>query len=110
MLKMIIKWVVFALMIMLVGWLTPGLTIANFLTAMIAVVVIALINAFIKPVILMLTLPLNLVTLGLFTIVINALLFMFTAYIVPGVEVEGFLSALIGSVLLSLFAVGISRI
>ncbi len=110
MLKMIIKWVVFALMIMLVGWLTPGLTIANFLTAMIAVVVIALINAFIKPVILMLTLPLNLVTLGLFTIVINALLFMFTAYIVPGVEVEGFLSALLASVLISVMSIGLSKI
>lgn len=110
MLRMIIKWVVFALMIMLVGWLTPGLTIANFLTAMIAVVVIALINAFIKPVILMLTLPLNLVTLGLFTIVINALLFMFTAYIVPGVEVEGFLSALLASVLISVMSIGLSKI
>ena len=110
MLKMIIRWVVFALMIMLVGWLTPGLTIANFLTAMIAVIVIALINAFIKPVILMLTLPLNLVTLGLFTIVINALLFMFTAYIVPGVEVEGFLSALLASVLISVMSIGLSKI
>ncbi len=110
MLKMIIKWVVFALMIMLVGWLTPGLTIANFLTAMIAVVVIALINAFIKPVILMLTLPLNLVTLGLFTVVINALLFMFTAYIVPGVEVDGFLSALLASVLISILSIGLSKI
>ncbi len=110
MLKIILKWVIFALMIMLVGWLTPGLAVANFLTAMLAAVVIALINAFIKPVIMMLTLPINFLTLGLFTLVINALLFMFAAYLVPGIEVSGFLSALLASVLISLFSIGLSKI
>lgn len=110
MFMVILKWVIFALMIMLVGWLTPGVTIANFLTAMLAVVVIALINAFIKPVILFLTLPLNILTLGLLTLVINALLFMFAAYLVPGVEVEGFWSALLASVLISVLSIGLSKI
>jgi len=110
MLKMILKWVIFALMIMLVGWMTPGLTVANFLTAMVAAVVIALINAFIKPVIMMLTLPINFITLGLFTLVINALLFMFAAYLVPGIEVNGFLSALLASILISIFSIGLSKI
>lgn len=110
MLKIIVKWIVFAFMIMLVGWLTPGVTIANFLTAMIAVIVIALINAFIKPVLLLLTLPLNILTLGLFTVVINALLFMFTAYLVSGINVDGFLSALLASVLISILSIGLSKI
>ena len=110
MLKIILKWVIFEWMIMLVGWLTPGLAVANFLTAMLAAVVIALINAFIKPVIMMLTLPINFLTLGLFTLVINALLFMFAAYLVPGIEVSGFLSALLASVLISLFSIGLSKI
>lgn len=110
MLTMILKWVAFALIIMLVGWLLPGLQVDNFITAMLIAVVIALINAFIKPVILLLTLPLNFITLGLFTLVINALLFMFAAYIVPGVEVNGFLTALLASILISVLSVGISKI
>ncbi len=110
MLTMILKWVAFALIIMLVGWLIPGVQVDNFITAMLVAVVIALINAFIKPIILLLTLPLNLLTLGLFTLVINALLFMFAAYIVPGVDVNGFLSALIASILISILSVGISKI
>ena len=107
---MILKWVLFALIIMFVGWLTPGLEVENFLTAMVAAVVIALINAFIKPVIMFLTLPINLLTLGIFTLVINAVLFMFAAYLVPGIEVSGFLSALIASILISVFSIGLSKV
>ncbi len=105
---LILKWVVFALIISFVGWLTPGLEIDGFLTAMIAAVVITLINAFIKPVIMLLTLPINIFTLGIFTLVINALLFMFAAYLVPGIELEGFWSALIASILISIFSVILS--
>ncbi len=107
---MILKWVGFALIIMFVGWLIPGLEVENFLTAMIAAVVIALINAFIKPAIMFLTLPINLLTLGIFTLVINALLFMFAAYLVPGIEVSGFLSALLASILISVFSIGLSKL
>ncbi len=110
MFMMILKWVAFALIIMFVGWLIPGISVESFLTAMIAAVVIALINAFIKPLILFLTLPINLLTLGLFTLVINALLFMFAAYLVPGIEVDGFVSALIGSILISIFSIGLSKL
>lgn len=107
---MILKWVLFALIIMFVGWLTPGLEVENFPTAMIAAVVIALINAFIKPIIMFLTLPINLLTLGIFTLVINAVLFMFAAYLIPGIEVSGFLSALIASLLISIFSIGLSKV
>ncbi len=106
--KILLRWVAFALILMFVAWLTPGLEIANFWTAMIAAVVITLINAFIKPVVMFLTLPINFVTLGIFTLVINALLFMFAAYLVKGIEVEGFLSALIASILISIFSVILS--
>ncbi len=107
---MILKWIGLAFIIMFVGWITPGISIENFTTAMIAAVVIALINAFIKPVLLLLTLPINILTLGIFTLVINALLFMFVAYLVPGIEVSGFLSALIGSLLISIFSIGLAWI
>ena len=73
-------------------------------------ILIALINTFIKPLLQLITLPINILTLGLFSLVINALMLMLAGWIAPGFEVEGFLSALFGSLLLSLFALGVSRI
>lgn len=110
MLSMILKWLVFALIIMFVGWIIPGFDVQNIWAALIAVVVIALINTFIKPLILLLTLPINILTLGIFTLVINALLFMFAAYLVPGINVDGFWSALLASILISVFSIWLSRI
>lgn len=108
MIVLLLKWIGLALGIMFVGWVVPGITISNFVTALIAAVVIAFINVFIKPVLIFLTLPINILTLGLFILVINALLFMFVAYLVPGVQVEGFWSAFLGALLLSIIALGIS--
>ena len=108
MIVLLLKWIGLALGIMFVGWVVPGITISNFVTALIAAVVIALINVFIKPVLIFLTLPINILTLGLFILVINALLFMFVAFLVPGVQVEGFWSAFLGALLLSIIALGIS--
>lgn len=110
MINLLLKWVAFALVIMFVAWIIPGITIENFWTAMVAAVVIALINALIKPLLIYLTLPINILTLGVFTLVINALLFMFAAYIVPGIEISGFVSALLGSILLSILGAAIAFI
>ena len=105
---LIFKWLALALAIMFVGWIIPGISISNFVTALIASVVIALANLVIKPVLIFLTLPINILTLGLFILVINALLFMFVAYLIPGVEVDGFWSAFLGALLLSIISIGIS--
>lgn len=105
---LLLKWLGLALAIMFVGWLVPGIVIYNFTTALIAAVVIALVNLVIKPILLFLTLPINILTLGLFILVINALLFMFVAYLVPGVEVDGFWSAFLGALVLSILSIGIS--
>ena len=110
MMVLIFKWIGLALIIMFVGWIIPGIEIENFTAAMIAAVVIALINTFIKPALLLLTLPINILTLGIFTLVLNALLFMFAAYLVPGIEISGFLSALLGSLLISIFSIGLAWI
>ncbi len=107
---LILKWIGLALIIMFAGWIIPGIEIDNFTAAMIAAVVIALINTFIKPVLILLTLPINILTLGIFTLVINALLFMFAAYLVPGIEISGFWSALFGSLLISIFSIGLAWI
>lgn len=106
--KILIKWVALALILMFVAWVIPGIEVENFWVAMIASVVIALINAIIKPILMFLTLPINILTLGIFTLVINALLFMFSAYLVPGIEISGFLSAFLGALLLSILSVGIA--
>lgn len=108
--QLFIRWLCYALALIFTSWVVPGIEVSSFLNAMFVVVIIALINTFIKPILQIITLPVNILTLGLFTLVINALLFMLAGYITPGFEVEGFLSALIGSVILSLFALGISRI
>ncbi len=98
---MILKWVLFALAIMLTGWLIPGIMVENFPAALLAAFVMALINVFIKPFLLIITLPVNILTLGIFTFILNTLLFMLMGYFVPGIEIEGFLAALLGSLMLA---------
>ncbi len=105
---LLLKWVALALAILFVGWIIPGITISSFWSALISAAVIALVNLFIKPILVFLTLPINIITLGLFILVINALLFMFVAYLVPGVEINGFWSAFWGALILSILSIGIS--
>lgn len=104
------RWIMFALAIIFVSWIVPGIEVSGFLPAMLVVVIIALINTFIKPFLQIITLPINILTLGLFSLVINALLLMLAGFLSPGFEVEGFLSALLGSIILSLFTLGINKI
>jgi putative membrane protein len=100
----LLHWVIVSLLLLLIANFIPGIAIDNFATAMIAIFVFGLINVFIKPLLLLLTLPINLLTLGLFTVVINAGLFLLGAHFVDGFHVDGFISALVGSVLLSVTA------
>ena len=106
----LVRWLCFTLALIFTAWIIPGIEIDGFLSAMFACVIIALINAFIKPILLIITLPINLLTIGLFTFIINAFLLMLAGWLTPGLEVEGFLSALLGSLVLSLFSLGISKI
>lgn len=99
--NIIIRVLVSALALLLVEWLIPGITIDSFYTAVIAAIVLGLLNLIARPILIILTLPITLVTLGLFLFVINAGLFLFTASFVDGFTVDGFLVALIGSVLVS---------
>ena len=110
MVNIILKWVIYALLIIFVSWIVPGIEVDNFISAMFVCIILALINTFIKPFLQLFTLPVTIVTLGLFSLVINALMLMLAGWIAPGFEVEGFLSALFGSLLLSLFSLGVSRI
>ena len=102
--KMFLRWIIFSILIIFVAWIIPGITVSNFLAAMLACLMIAIINVFIRPLIEFISLPITFLTLGLFSLVINTLLLMLAGAITPGFEVKGFLSALFGSILLSLFA------
>lgn len=106
--SLIVQWLILALAVMITAWIVPGIVVTNFATAMVAGVVIALINIFIKPVILMLLLPVNILTLGLSVLVVNALLLMFVAHLVPGVSINSFWSAFFGAIILSLLTLAIS--
>ena len=105
MLKTIVNWVLSAVIIMLTAYLVPGITVSGFLSALLVVLAITVVNAFIKPLIKITSLPFNAVVLAIFTLVINALLFMLVGMVVPGFAVDGFVSALIGSIIVSIFIV-----
>lgn len=107
---LLVRWILFALAIIFVAWLVPGIEVENFQSAMLVTVIIALINIFIRPLIVFITLPINILTLGIFTLVINALLLMLAGYLAPGVGVEGFLSAFIGSVVLAFLGLIINMV
>ncbi len=106
----LVRWICFALALIFTAWVIPGIEVSSFWSAMFACVIIALINTFVKPVLQLVTLPINFLTVGLFSFVLNALLLILAGWITPGLEVEGFLSALLGSIVLSLFSIGISKI
>ena len=102
MLTLIARWIINAAALLLVAYLYPGVTVESFFAAMIAALVLGLVNAFARPLLILLTLPVTILTLGLFLFVINALLFWFVAEIVQGFKVTGFVAALVGSLLFSL--------
>ncbi|MBU0649124.1 phage holin family protein [Patescibacteria group bacterium] len=97
---LIVRWVLNALALLGIAYLIPGIVVENFATALIVALVIGLVNAFIRPLILILTLPVNILTLGLFTLVINALLFWLVSTWIAGFTVPGFGEAFLGALVL----------
>src|SRR5512144_2401238 len=99
--KLIVRWLLLAAALLLVAHLYPGVEVKSFGSAMIAALVLGLFNALLRPVLVLLTLPVTLVTLGLFLFVINALMFYFAAQVLEGFGVTGFGAALLGSLIYS---------
>lgn len=102
MLKVIVRWLLLAAALLLVAYLYPGVTVASFGAAMVAAFVLGLLNTVVRPLLVLLTLPVTLITLGLFLFVINALMFWSAASVLSGFNVTGFGAALIGSLIYSL--------
>ena len=104
MLNTLFRWILLALSLILVAKIVPGMAISGFFAALVAVVAIALVNIFIKPLAMFLTLPINILTFGLFTIVVNTILFGLAAFFVPGFSIGGFFPAFLGSILYSIMS------
>lgn len=101
MLSFVLQWLVSGVAILITAYLLPGVTVAGFFAALVTALILGLVNAFIRPVLILFTLPLNILTLGLFTLVINALLVMLAAAIIPGFAVRGFWWALLFGIVLA---------
>jgi putative membrane protein len=99
--KLILTWLLAACALLVVAYIYPGVQVQSFTSALIAAAVIGLFNAVLRPVLVLLTLPVTIVTLGLFLFVINALLFWAAASVLDGFHVNGFLAALLGSLIYS---------
>jgi putative membrane protein len=99
--KTLVRWLLLAAALLLVAHVYSGVTVTSFGSAMIAALVLGLLNALLRPLLVLLTLPVTLLTLGLFLFVINALMFYFAAELLSGLAVRSFGAALIGSLIYS---------
>lgn len=102
--QILLTWLINAIALLVLPYIIPSIQIRGFGTALVIAIVLGLINALLRPLLVLLTLPVTLVTLGLFILVINALLFQFAAWILKGFEVTGFWAAFFGSILYSLIS------
>jgi putative membrane protein len=100
--KIIVRWLLLAAALLLVAQLDAGVHVTGFGAALIAALVLGLFNTLLRPVLVLLTLPVTVLTLGLFLFVINALMFYFAASVLDGFQVDGFWAALVGSLLYTL--------
>lgn len=96
--KIFVVWLINALALLALPYVVPGVHMDSFVTALLAALVLGFLNTLIRPLLILLTLPVTLVTLGLFIFVINALLFWFVASFLEGFRVDGFWSALFGAI------------
>jgi len=99
----ILKLLLSGIAVLVLGKILPGVVLDNYISALLVAVLLALLNSIVKPVLVFLTLPATIVTLGLFLLVINAAIILLADYFISGFNVDGWLWALIFSVLLSIF-------
>lgn len=100
--RLLLVWILNAIALLAVAYLYPGVQVEDWKAAAVAALVLGLVNTLVKPVLVILTLPVTIVTLGLFLLVLNALLFWSVASLVPGFHVTGFWAAVLGAILYSL--------
>lgn len=101
--KLLVKIIITALLVLIIAHFMSGVHVINFVTALIVALVLALLNVFIKPVLVLFTLPVTILTLGLFLLIINAVIILLCSAIVGGFTIDSFWTALLFSVILSVF-------
>jgi len=99
-----------ALALLATAYLVPGFKVDSFTTALLAAIVIGVINTVVRPILTIITLPINLLTLGLFTFVINAVVLYLTTLVVPGLILDGILTAILGAIVLSVVSTILSHL
>jgi putative membrane protein len=104
MLSFFLRWLITAVSLLITARIVPGIEIKDFTVALIAAVALGLINAIIRPLLILFTLPLTILTLGLFIFVVNAISFSLASYFIRGFEVESFFAALFGSIVVSIIS------
>ena len=108
--KLLLKWLLSATALLSVAYLYSGVSVNSFSSALLAAAVLGALNMIVRPVLVLLTLPVTVVTLGLFIFVINALMFWSAAGLVSGVHVSGFGAALLGSLIYSVLQLAIDLV
>ena len=110
MLKLLIVWLINAVALVAVAYLLPGIAVSNFITALVAALVLGLVNAVIRPLLIVLTLPVTLLTLGLFIFVINGLMFWLVGSFITGFVVSGLWWGIAGAVVYSILSWALSAL
>ncbi len=103
-----LRWIILTVAILTAAYLIEGIRVQGFVSAFFAAAILGVLNAFFRPILFILTLPINVLTLGLFTFVINALMLMMASGVIGGFVVDGFGTALLGSLIISLVSWGLS--
>ncbi|HOG17594.1 MAG TPA: phage holin family protein [Syntrophales bacterium] len=99
---LVLRWLVLTVAILAASYLIEGIHVAGFFSAFFAAAVLGVLNAFLRPVLILLTLPVNVLTFGLFTFIINAVLLLMVSGVISGFEVRGFWTAVFGSLVVSI--------
>ncbi|MDP2247708.1 MAG: phage holin family protein [Nitrosomonadales bacterium] len=102
--KLLLVWILNAIALLAVAYLMPSIEVSSFISALIAAAVIGLVNMLIKPVLIILTLPVTILTLGLFIFVINGLLFYFVGEVLEGFQVQTLFAGILGAILYSIIS------
>ena len=99
---LLVRWLILTVAIIAASYLIEGIQVAGFFSAFFTAAILGILNAFFRPLLIILTLPINIMTLGLFTFVINALMLMMASGVISGFEAHGFWSAVFGSLVISI--------
>jgi len=110
MLRLLLVWLINALALLAVSYLMPSVQVASFGAALVAALVLGLVNAFVRPILVLLTLPVTILTLGLFIFVLNGLLFWMVGSWLQGFEVAGFWPAVFGAIVFSIISWALSAL